>query len=90
MQVDENKAELRRPGVEGLTEAPPALPHPTPEAPLTGVRGLVLAVPLQLKDVYFHSGLGWDLDDPIDLFSSQGQGQTLTTATHGLVVQDCS
>lgn len=55
-----------------------------------GVRGLVLAVPLQLKDVYFHSGLGWDLDDPIDLLSGQGQGQTLTTATHGLVVQDCS
>lgn len=49
-----------------------------------------MAVPLQLKDVYFHSGLGWDLDDPIDLLSGQGQGQTLTTATHGLVVQDCS
>lgn len=67
----------------------PASPH-TPAAPLTGVRGLVLAVPLQLKDVNFHSGLGWDLDDPVDLFPGQGEGQTLTAATHGLVVQDCS
>lgn len=67
----------------------PASPH-APVAPLTGVRGLVLAVPLQLKDVNFHSGLGWNLDDPVDLFPGQGQGQTLTTATHSLVVQDCS
>lgn len=67
----------------------PASPH-APAAPLTGVRGVVLAVPLQLEDIYFHSGLGWDLDDPVDLFPGQGQGQTLTAATHGLVVQDCS
>lgn len=76
--------------MEGLTKAPPAPSPRAPEAPLTGVRGLVLAVPLQLKDVYFHSGLGWDLDDPIDLLSGQGQGQTLAAATHSLVVQDRS
>lgn len=64
-------------------------PH-TPPALLTGVRGLVLAVPLKLKDVYFHPGLGWDLDDPVDLLPGQSQGQTLTAATHCLVVQDCS
>lgn len=74
-------------GAKGCTESSqPAQPHPT----LTGVRGLVLAVPLQLKDVYFHSGLGWDLNDPVDLLPGQGQGQTLATATHGLVIQDCS
>lgn len=79
-------------GAKGCTESSqPAQPHPTPlVAPLTGVRGLVLAVPLQLKDVYFHSGLGWDLNDPVDLLPGQGQGQTLATATHGLVIQDCS
>lgn len=70
--------------------ARPASPPPPPPALLTGVRGLVLAVPLQLKDVHFHAGLGWDLDDPVDLLPGQGQGQTFAAATHSLVVQNGS
>lgn len=55
-------------------------------------RGPLLAVLLQPRDVYFHSGLGWDFDDPVDLLpgQGQGQGQTFTVAPHSLVVQDGS
>lgn len=93
MELERDEAsKLRRPGAEGQTEGyQPALPHPTPPvALLTGVRGLVLAVPLKLKDVYFHPGLGWDFDDPVDLLPGQSQGQTFAAATHCLVVQDRS
>ena len=55
-----------------------------------GVHGPLLAILLQLKDVYFHTGLGWDFDDPVDLLPGQGQGQTFTVAPHSLVVQDGS
>ena len=56
------------------------------------VRGPLLAVLLLPRDVCFHSSLGWDFDDPVDLLpgQGQGQGQTFTVAPHSLVVQDGS
>lgn len=58
----------------GLEEGPRTDMAPLEAGSDTWCPVVPLAVLLQPRDVYFHSGLGWDFDDPVDLLPGQGQG----------------